>query len=59
MALDMRFDTRLIERNIKRGLITREEYEAYLKDLRDAEDNASTIELEQPLFATPDESEGE
>jgi len=30
------FDTRIAERNIKRGLITRKEYERFLKSLADA-----------------------
>jgi hypothetical protein len=30
------FDLRTVERNIKRGLLTRKEYERYLKSLADA-----------------------
>jgi len=33
------FDLRTIERNIKRGLITRKDYERFLKSLPDASDN--------------------
>ena len=29
------FDTRIIERNIVKGLMTREEYKKYLKSLKD------------------------
>jgi hypothetical protein len=32
------FDLRNVERNIKRGLITRKDYEKYLKSLEDAKD---------------------
>jgi hypothetical protein len=31
-------DTRIIERNLKRGLINRKDYEKYLKSLPDAKD---------------------
>jgi hypothetical protein len=38
-APDVRmFDTRNVERNIKRGLITRKDYDKYLKSLTDAKD---------------------
>jgi hypothetical protein len=43
------FDLRTIERNIKRGLITRKEYERFLKSLPDAADNIAPSEAE----ATP------
>ena len=55
MALDQRFDSRLIERNLRKGIITREEYDAYISDLKDNEKNAVTIQLEQPLFHKPEE----
>lgn len=29
------FDTRIVERNIAKGLMTREEYKKYLKSLKD------------------------
>jgi hypothetical protein len=50
------FDKRVVERNIKRGKITREQYEAWLNNLEDCE------ELSQPtrtVFVTrlPDGSE--
>lgn len=40
------FDRRVVERNIDKGLVTREEYEEYLDGLEDAEDNADVIEAE-------------
>jgi hypothetical protein len=32
------FDARVVERNIKRGLITRKDYDKFLKNLGDAKD---------------------
>jgi hypothetical protein len=43
------FDLRTVERNIKRGLITRKEYERFLKSLGDASDKVAPPEPE----ATP------
>jgi hypothetical protein len=43
------FDLRTIERNIKRGLITRKEYERFLKSLPDAAEKIAPSEAE----ATP------
>jgi len=59
MALDMRFDSRLIERNLEKGVITQEEYEAHLEGLEDVEEKAETLELVQPLFAEEEDEEGE
>jgi hypothetical protein len=42
------FDTRTIERNIKRGLITRKEYERFLKSLPDGADNVLPAEEIDP-----------
>jgi hypothetical protein len=41
---DRLFDLRTVERNIDNGLITREEYEEYLKGLDDAADKSLTVE---------------
>ena len=38
------FDLRTVERNIKRGLITRKEYERYLKSLSDSASNVAPAE---------------
>jgi hypothetical protein len=38
------FDTRTVERNIKRGLITRKDYEKYMKSLADAKDKLKPVE---------------
>jgi hypothetical protein len=40
------FDLRTVERNIKRGLITRKDYERYLKSLPDAGNNTIPPESE-------------
>ncbi len=39
-----RFDTRNIERNIKNGMITQKDYEAYLSKLPDASDKVFNFE---------------
>jgi hypothetical protein len=39
------FDLRTVERNIKRGLITRKEYERHLKSLEDAASNVAPPEV--------------
>jgi hypothetical protein len=45
------FDLRTIERNIKRGLITRKEYERFLKSLPDAAEKIAPSETEAPPVA--------
>ncbi len=48
-AKDLRlFDLRTVERNIKRGLVTRKEYERFLKSLGDAADKVAPSEPEAP-----------
>lgn len=37
------FDKRVVERNIARGLITREEYNAYLEGLEDAAKDSAPV----------------
>ena len=39
-------DVRLVERNIRKGLITRDQYETYLKTLPDLADDGDVINLE-------------
>lgn len=39
------FDKRLIEHSVRKGLIDRREYEAYLKKLDDDEPNAEYVEI--------------
>jgi hypothetical protein len=38
------YDRRTIERNIKKGLITRKDYEKHLKSLEDTKDKAAEAE---------------
>lgn len=42
------FDTRTVERNIKRGLITRKEYERFLKSLQDATEKVAPADAAAP-----------
>jgi len=41
------FDKRLVEKNIRRGLVTRKEYNAYLKSIEDSTENLEHLELEE------------
>jgi hypothetical protein len=45
------FDLRTVERNIKRGIITRKEYERFLKSLPDAAENVIPAETDTPPAA--------
>ncbi len=40
------FDQRIVEKNIRKGLVTRKQYDAYLKGLADAGDNAEYVNLD-------------
>jgi len=40
------FDSRLVERFVRKGVITRAQYEAHLAKLEDAAPNSETISLE-------------
>lgn len=51
------FDRRIVERNIKRGLITRKDYDKFLKSLADVAEKIKTPEEETPEGA-PAESAG-
>jgi ribosomal silencing factor RsfS len=42
------FDIRTVERNIKRGIITRKDYERHLKSLADAADKVAPAQTEEP-----------
>lgn len=41
---DYRFDKRVLQRNLLSGAITQEEYDRYLKRLKDATQEATTFE---------------
>ncbi len=47
-------DRRTVERNIEKGLLSREDYQAYLKGLADAEGNAEVVDLEEEEAAEAD-----
>ena len=47
------FDLRTVERNIKRGIITRKEYERFLKSLPDAGQNVAPPETEPGAATSP------
>jgi len=51
------FDRRIVERNIKRGLITRKDYEKFLKALDDAKDKG--VQGEEMLDDDEDDEPGE
>jgi hypothetical protein len=42
------FDIRTVERNIKRGVITRKDYEKHLKSLADASDKVIPVDPATP-----------
>lgn len=41
-----KYDSRLIERNVNNGSITKAEFEAYQKNLKDLKDNTLQVSLE-------------
>lgn len=43
---DLLFDVRIVERNIQEGIITREEYEEYLRKLPDVSDKGCPLIIE-------------
>ena len=43
---DLLMDTRLVDRNIKKGLVERDAYEKHLADLPDRADIAAVLEIE-------------
>ena len=55
MDNDVKFDVRLLERNLSRGTISRDEYEKAMKALPDAAGNADNLEaaLAERPEATP------
>ena len=47
------FDVRIIERNVRKGLTTRKDYDKYLKSLPDVSDKIAPPEALRPAVATP------
>ncbi len=54
---DKRFDTRLIERHIAQGRVTQEEYDQYLKSLKDSEEKSEKLDLVQPIVEQANDEE--
>lgn len=52
-------DRRTVERNIQKGLLTRKDYDKYLDKLKDVEDNAEEVVLEEEEEAEGEAAEGE
>lgn len=48
---EFRFDVRIQERMVKKGLVTKEELEKRLETLRDIESESEALDLEQPGLA--------
>lgn len=53
---DFRFDVRIQERMVKKGLVTKEELDKRLSNLKDVEEQAEALELQQPGLALLDAS---
>jgi hypothetical protein len=51
------FDTRVVERNIQKGLVTRKDYEKYLKSLTDAKEKTRPPGAEPPPQTEPDDDD--
>ena len=47
------FDARLVERHIRKGLITRKQYEDYLAKIKDSEANAEVLNLDELMASRP------
>jgi hypothetical protein len=55
---DKKFDKRTIERNLREGIITAEEWKKYLKALPDVSDNADQVMMDgRPKEETTEEQE--
>ncbi len=46
-AENMKYDNRLLDINLKLGLLTKEEYEQHLKSLKDVEAESEKIDIEE------------
>ena len=60
---DMLLDRRVVERNIRKGIVTREEYDTFLRELGDTADNAESVTArlgeEEPVDDDNDDDEEE
>lgn len=46
-AENMKYDKRLLDINLKLGLLTKDEYEQHLKSLKDVEADSEKIEIDE------------
>lgn len=53
---NLKYDTRLIDYNLKHNKVTKEEYQNYLQSLNDSSNDCQAIELETPEVAQPAEA---
>lgn len=56
---DMLLDRRVVERNIRKGIVTREEYETFLRQLGDTADNAEAVAAKLGEDEIDDEDESD
>jgi len=56
MSTEAEFDTRVVERNIKSGTISKEDYEKYVETLEDCADQAIETET-QMVFKSAEEGD--
>ncbi|NMB77057.1 MAG: hypothetical protein GYA21_18245 [Myxococcales bacterium] len=49
----LKFDVRIMERNRKAGIISEEDAKRFLKGLKDASDNAASVEAQLSPVARP------
>jgi len=50
-AENMKYDKRLLDINLKLGLLTKEEYDQHLKSLKDVEADCEKIDIEEKGLA--------
>ncbi len=55
---DMLFDRRVVDRNIKKGLVSREDYDRFVAGLSDTSANAETIQARLGIDDDIDDSDG-
>ncbi len=56
---DRRVDIRTLARNIRAGLITKEEYEKYLSELEDAQENAVAMDAQFEVGVLEEEEQND
>lgn len=55
---DLKYDTRLVRRNIKDGRLDQEDYDRHLKSLPDAQSNAESLKSPEGPASPEGESDG-